>query len=130
MREPLRQVAIYAQLLASTYKDRLDAEAHQCIEYCLQGVQHMQLLVEDLSTYMQAGEAEGELLLIDCNAVLQQTLENLQPMITENGAVITASLLPTIRVHEGHFIQILQNLMSNAIKYRGEQPPQIYISAA
>ena len=130
LREPLRQVAIYAQLLASTYKDRLDAEAHQCIEYCLQGVQHMQLLVEDLSIYMQAGEAEGELLLIDCNAVLQQTLENLQPMITENGAVITASLLPTIRVHEGHFIQILQNLMSNAIKYRGEQPPQIYISAA
>lgn len=130
LREPLRQVSVYTQLLASQCKDAVDTEAQQYIEYCLQGAQRMQLLLEDLSTYLRAGEAAGEPPLIDCNAVLQRTLKSLQPMITENGAVITASLLPSIRVHEGHLVQILQNLLSNAIKYRGEQTPQIHISAA
>lgn len=130
LREPLRQISIYTQLLVPLYTDSGDAEARQYVEYCLQGVQRMQMLLEDLSTYLRAGEAAGEPPLIDCNVVLQRTLENFQPLIAENGAVITANLLPSIRVHEGHFVQILQNLLSNAIKYRGEQTPQIHIFAA
>src|SRR5262249_873693 len=129
LREPLRQVSIYVQLLASQHQGQLDGEARQYIEYFLQGAQHMQLLLGDLSAYVQAGGAEGEPPLIVCNAVLQQTLQTLQTAIEESGAVITASLLPTIRVHNGHFVQILQNLFSNALKYRNEQTPTIHVSA-
>jgi two-component system CheB/CheR fusion protein len=129
LREPLRQVSIYVQLLAEMDHEQLDAEVRQYVEYCLQGTRRMQTLLDDLSAYVRAGKAEGEPMPVDCNVVLQKTLENMQAAVAESGAVITSSLLPTVRAHEGHLIELFQNLLSNALKYRSEQTPAIYVSA-
>jgi len=126
--EPLRQISLHLQLLV-TSQGQLDAEASQNIDFCLQGVQRMQVLLADLLAYVRAGEVHEDVALVDGNTALQQTLENLQAAIAQSGAVITADRLPAIRVYEGHFLQILQNLLSNALKYRNEQPPVIHVSA-
>jgi light-regulated signal transduction histidine kinase (bacteriophytochrome) len=78
---------------------------------------------------VQFSEATGEPPLLDCNAVLHQTLQTLQAIITESGAEITVDPLPTIRVHEVHFTQLIKNLLSNALKYRSALPPRIQVSA-
>jgi two-component system, chemotaxis family, CheB/CheR fusion protein len=130
LREPLRQISVYLQLLAAAARDRLDAEAHQYIDYGIQGAQRMQALVHDLMTYVQISQKEGEPPLLDCDAVLRQTLQSLQAAIAESRAEITLTPLPAVRAHEVHLTQLLQNLLSNALKYRGEHTPRIKVSAS
>jgi two-component system CheB/CheR fusion protein len=85
LREPLRQISVYIQLLATTYEGQLDATARQYFDTCLQGAQRMQLLVHDLLAYVRISEAQGDPPLTDTNHVLRQTLENLQAAIAESG---------------------------------------------
>jgi two-component system CheB/CheR fusion protein len=129
LREPLRQISVYIQLLATTYEGQLDAQARQYLDTCLHGAQRMQLLLHDLLAYVRISEAQGAPPLTDANHVLQQTLEKLQAEIAESGAVITADPLPTLPVHEAHLLQLFQNLLSNAVKYRSKAAPLIHVSA-
>ncbi len=127
--EPMRQISLYLQLLDATLQGQVNAEARQHLDFCLQTAQRMRVLLEDLLAYVRAGEIQGEIPFIDGNVVFRQAVENLQETITKKGAVITADPLPVIPAYEGHFMEILQNLLSNALKYCEAPTPTIHVSA-
>src|SRR6185369_9358285 len=128
LREPLRQISVYIELLVTTYGGQLDAAARQYLDTCLHGAQRMQLLLHDLLAYVRISETVGDPPLTDANHVLQQTLENLQAAIAESGAVIMVDPLPTFPVHEAHLLLLFQNLLSNAVKYCSEAALLIHFS--
>lgn len=130
LQEPLRTVASYSQLLARRFKDCMDADAEQFVEYVTSGVRRMHTLLEDMLAYSRASDlkpAAGR--EADCEGVLNWVLMNLNASVQESGAKITHDPLPRVRVDESHAVQVLQNLIGNAIKYRSEAPPQIHIGA-
>jgi PAS domain S-box-containing protein len=130
LQEPLRMVALFSQMLHSSYAGRLDPEADQYISYVVNGAQTMEQLLKDLLEYSQAGsKSEGPPQPVDCETIMEKVLLNLKVSIEQNGASITWSDLPTVPAHEVRMVQLLQNLVGNAIKYRGKEPPRIHISA-
>jgi hypothetical protein len=130
LQEPLRMVALYSQMLQRKYFGQLDANADQYISYIVGGAQRMEKLLKDLLTYSQTGpSAEGPAETVDCIAVISKVLLNLQASMEQSGATITWDKLPDVHAHEIRLVQLLQNLVSNAIKYRSEDPPRIHISA-
>ena len=130
LQEPLRMVTSYTQLLAKEYKGQLGKDADQFIGYAVEGAQRMEDLLKGMREYWQTSErAEEHHAAVDCNEVLKKALLNLQKTITDDGAVVTHKRLPTIRAEEVALIQLFQNLIGNAIKYRSKKPPQVEISA-
>ena len=129
LQEPLRMVASYTQLLARRYKGRLDQDADDFIGYAVDGASRMQRLIQDLLSFSRVGTRGEPLEPTDCNTVLGQARANLQVAIEESGALITNDELPTVLADEAQLIQVFQNLVSNAIKFRGEEPPVIRVSA-
>ncbi len=130
LQEPLRMVTSYTQLLAREYKSKLGKDADQFIAYAVEGAQRMEDLLKGMREYWQASErGEEHHAAIDCNEVLKKALLNLQKTITDSGAVVTHKPLPTIRAEEVALVQVFQNLIGNAIKYRSKKPPQVHVSA-
>jgi signal transduction histidine kinase len=129
LKEPLRLIGSYVQLLQKKYGSKLGPEADEYIEYVVTSVKRMDELIADLLTYSRVGTRDHALEENDCEAILNWTIMNLQMAIQESGAVITRDPLPTIRADQSHVIQLFQNLLSNAIKYRSTQPPRIHVSA-
>jgi signal transduction histidine kinase len=129
LQEPLRMVSSYVRLLARRYKDSLDADADEFIEYAVGGAKRMQNLIQDLLAYSRVGTRGKEFELIGCEAVLGQTLANLQVAMEESGAVVTNDPLPAVRADATQLGQLFQNLIGNAIKFRANRPPRIHVSA-
>jgi len=130
LQEPLRMVALYSQMLQRKYLGKLDANADQYISYIIGGARRMELLLKDLLTYSQTGSsAEGPAETIDFIDVIHKVLLNLQTSVEQSGAMITWDAIPAVHAHEIRLVQLLQNLVGNAIKYRSEDPPRIHISA-
>jgi PAS domain S-box-containing protein len=130
LQEPLRMVALYCELLQKKYGDRLDPQADRFISFAVNGARHMEMLLKDLLAYSQAGSSVAEPAVpVNCETVVDQALFNLQAAIQENRASITRNGLPTVRAHEIRLVQIFQNLIGNAIKYRRPEPPFICIQA-
>jgi signal transduction histidine kinase/CheY-like chemotaxis protein len=129
LKEPLRKVIGYTALLSKRYKGKLDDDANEFITYTVDGASRMRELIQDLLTYSRVGRKEKEYTPVDCQAVLNHTLFNLQPAIEESGAVITWDALPTLTADGKLFTYLLQNLLSNAIKFRGNEPRRIKVSA-
>lgn len=119
----------FVQLLQRRYAGRLDAEADKYIDFAVDGAKRMQTLINDLLAYSRVGTRGRELSLTDSGAALQQALANLRTSIDEAGAQITNGDLPTVRADEMQLVQLLQNLIGNAIKFRGESPPAIHVDA-
>lgn len=130
LQEPLRMVTSYLQLLARRYKGKLDSDANEFISFALDGSLRMWKLINDLLTYSRVGTREKELKLTDCKTVLDQSLNNLKVAVEENGAVVTHDPLPTVMVDNPQWVQLFQNLIGNAIKFRGNKPPCIHVSAS
>jgi light-regulated signal transduction histidine kinase (bacteriophytochrome) len=129
LREPLRQVATFTQMLQRTYKGRLDHRADEFIDYTVQGALRMENLVRDLLSYTHAAKiTDAPPERVDVNAVVTEACQNLKMAIQENQAVIEADKLPAVPVHQFQLVQLFQNLIGNAIKYRGEDIPRITIS--
>lgn len=129
LQEPLRMMTIYSQLLVKGVADRIDPQATTYLANITGGANRMRELLSDLLAYTEIGaRSEDSLQPVDLNEVIQKVKQNLKASIDETGAVITAVQLPTLNLHESHFISLFQNLIGNAIKYRGEQPPRIKIT--
>ena len=129
LREPLRMVISFTQLLAQRYQNRLDDEADTIIGFAVDGAKRMEILIEDLLLYSRVGKNTKPLQVVDCNLVVQKVLSNLQLLIQENNAVIVVQSLPHIVADESQLIQLFQNLIDNAITYRSESDPLIEIDA-
>lgn len=128
LQEPLRTVTSYAQLLARKYQGNLDAKADKYINYIVEGAARMQQLIEDLLEFSRVGTRAKQLVPTDCENVLNQVLENLKIAIAESRTRVTHDALPTVMGDETQLIQLFQNLIANAIKFRREEPPRVYIS--
>jgi PAS domain S-box-containing protein len=129
LQEPLRMVSSYTQLLERRYKDKLDADANDFINYAVDGAGRMQELLNDLLVYSRVGTRAKPFKLTDMGAVLGAALDNLQVTIKESKARVSHDSLPTLMADEGQMVQVLQNLISNAVKFRGEKSPRIRVSA-
>jgi signal transduction histidine kinase len=129
LQEPLRMVAAYTQLLSERYRGKLDENADKFIGYASEGALRMQVLIQDLLTFSRIGRANGTYTMVDCNAVLEELRKTLGPAIEEAGAVIHYGNLPAIWADRTQIAQLLQNLIGNAIKFRGEKAPVISIEA-
>jgi PAS domain S-box-containing protein len=130
LQEPLRMITSYSQLLLSGYRGPVEGEAAVCVKFISQGTTRMRELLADLLAYTQVS-TDGELSheRVDLNLVAGKAVENLRTAIEESRAAVTIDRLPTIRGQNAHFVQIFQNLLGNAIKYRTEQAPVIHVSS-
>jgi light-regulated signal transduction histidine kinase (bacteriophytochrome) len=130
LREPLRMVSIYSQLLHRRYANRLDERANEYIRFCVQGARRMQALIDDLLEYTRASQAYfEETHRTEASAALHVVLEKLSFELSNTGSVVTFDPLPPARVDNFHMELLLQNLISNAIKYRKSgQPARIHVS--
>jgi len=130
LQEPLRMVSIYSQMLNKKYGARLDTQADRYLAYMVEGATRMEQLISDLLAYTQlTGAPEASTGVADANEVLLSAIASLQLAVEQNQAVITNSALPRVRMQAVHLQQVFQNLLGNAIKYRGKEPPKIQIDA-
>jgi PAS domain S-box-containing protein len=129
LQEPLRMITSYSQLLVKEYSGQLGGDADLYVRFISEGTSRMRDLLADLLAYAQLSsdilETGGS---VDLDAVKRKAIENCKVAIDESKAIIKSDLLPQVTGHEPHFVQLLQNLIENAIKYRSDTPPQISIS--
>lgn len=129
LQEPLRAVSGVVQILQRRYSGQLDERADELIQHAVDGVSRMQTLINDLLAYSRVETRGGEMQPTDCEAVLRNVLLHLETVIDESGAKVTSDALPTVPADAGQLDQVFQNLISNAIKYRSERAPEIYVGA-
>jgi PAS domain S-box-containing protein len=129
LREPLRMITSFLQLLEKRYQDRLDDDANEFIGYAVGGAKRLDAMIQDILIYSKITNKERNFTHVNVNNVLEQTYLNLKAAIDENDAEITYKKLPSIFIDEQLMIQLFQNLISNSIKYRTEECPKIQISA-
>ena len=131
LQEPLRMVASYTTLLAERYRGHLDDRADKYIHYATDGAKRMQRLVADLLAYSRVGSQGVRLRTVNTGDVLQTTLTSLGELIRESSAEIeVVGALPTVLADEGQLLQVFQNLIANAIKFRSHAPPMVTVEAA
>ena len=128
LQEPLRMITLFSQLLVRTYSGEAAEEAGGYVRNIVTSTKRMRALLLDLLAYTDIGASSTSgPQPANLNVTLQHVLENLRAAIEECGAAITSDRLPTVRAHEAHFVSLFQNLISNALKYRSDQPPLIHV---
>jgi PAS domain S-box-containing protein len=130
LQEPLRTVTSYVQLLAKRYKGKLDADADEFIGFAVDGAVRMWNLVNDLLTYSRVGMRNNGFEPTDSEAAFTQSVNDLKVAIDENGALVTHDPLPRVMADHLQLGQLFRNLIGNAVKFRGSEPPRIHISAS
>jgi PAS domain S-box-containing protein len=129
LQEPLRMVASYTQLLAQRYEGQLDDKAKKFIDYAVDGAVRMQRLINDLLAYSRLNTQGKTPEKVDSHAVLGEALRNLSTAIEENRAIVINDDLPIVRADATQLLQLFQNLIGNAIKFRSGESPRIQVSA-
>jgi GAF domain-containing protein/nitrogen-specific signal transduction histidine kinase len=129
LQEPLRMIASYLQLLSKRYKGKLGSDADDFIDYAVDGAHRLQHLINDLLLYSRVGTQGKPLEPTEMEVVLDHALNNLGLAIEENRAEITHDPLPNVQGDAVQLVALFQNLVGNAIKFHGEAPPRIHISA-
>lgn len=127
LQEPLNQVANYVQLLEMRYHDELDQDATEFIDFAVEGVSLMQTLIDDVLVYSKVDLKGIEWQLTDSETALNHALSNLRGRIAETQAQVTHDPMPQIVADGTQLMQLFQNLIANAIKFRGNEPPRIHI---
>jgi PAS domain S-box-containing protein len=130
LQEPLRMVSSYVQLLARRYKERLDADADEFIDFAVDGAERMRVLINDLLEFSRVGTDSKELESIDCDVVLDRAIANLRAATEESRVTITHDRLPTVMADDTLFVRLFQNLIGNAIKFRRDVDPAVHVSAS
>tara|TARA_R110002096_G_scaffold170304_1_gene342582 strand:- start:1299 stop:4733 length:3435 start_codon:yes stop_codon:yes gene_type:complete len=129
LQEPLRKVAAFAGLLRRRYTGQLDEEGRRSLDYLVDAAQRMQRLIDDLLAYSRMSSQALRLQPVDLAALMADVVDQLGAAISESGAQLDIAALPTVRADPLLMRQVLQNLVSNAIKYRGTETPRIEIRA-
>jgi len=129
LQEPLNQVANYVQLLEMRYRQELDGETQEFMGYVVEGVSLMQTLIDDVLAYSRVDVKGIEFKVIEVEKSLERALNSLRQRIQETGAEITYESLPTAMADNTQLMQLFQNLIGNAIKFRGSEIPKIHIGA-
>lgn len=129
LQEPLRMIANYTQLLAERYLGKLDEQADKYIRYSVDGAVRMQALIQDLLKFSQVGKTEIKPRTTECRALVEQAMKNLQAAVEESGAVVNWNGLPVVMADPTQLTQVFQNLIANAIKFRGAETPVIQIDS-
>lgn len=132
LREPLRSIASFAQFLERRYRGRLDDEADQFIRYIVEGVNRMSALINGLLDYSRLIDPKIETFAqVDLDQVLRAAIQNLHQTIAESDAkIVVGARLPVVRGDQTRLIQLFQNLISNAIKYRSGRPPEVRLGVS
>jgi PAS domain S-box-containing protein len=129
LQEPLRMVSSYTQLLERRYKDQLDQDARDFIFFAVDGANRMQHLINDLLDYSRVTSRGKPFAKLDLSTVLGHAIANLQKKVQETGALIVNDDLPFVYGDEVQLVRVFQNLLDNAMKFRGTDPPRINVSA-
>ena len=129
LQEPLRMVASYTQLLEKRYKGNLDADADEFIAYAVDGAQRMQNMIESLLYYSRVGSRGKPLQPVESESAFEQAMADLKLAIDESSAEMTHDPLPQVMADKTQLIQLFQNLLGNAVKFRGKEQPHIHVSA-
>jgi len=130
LQEPIRNVAVYSEIIAKRYDDRLDADGRQFLGFLREGGRRLATLINDLLAYTRAGVVEGAVSTVDTSVALEHALSSLAEAIRESDTVVTHDPLPQVDIGDAHLQLVFQNLISNAIKYRKDERPRIHISAS
>ena len=129
LQEPLRAVHSHCQLLRKKLEDKLDESTRTCLTFAVDGAERMQRLINDMLNYSRVGTRGKPFESVDINEIVNETLANLAVAIEESGAKVQVEKLPTVVADRRQMPQLFQNLIGNAIKYRGEKAPEIHVSA-
>jgi PAS domain S-box-containing protein len=129
LKEPLVSLGGFAEILREKYEDKMDTKAQALISRIINGSFRMERLIKDLLAYAKVNTAEKSFNPVSCNTILEIVLSNLGRALEVSGAIITSDDLPTVAGEETQLIQLFQNLIGNAIKYRSDRPPRVHISA-
>jgi PAS domain S-box-containing protein len=129
LQEPLRTIHGFTQLLAERYHDRLDDEAREFIGFVTDGAERMRVLIQDLLKYSRIQAQDLKSILLNTEKVLEELLKHLHLTLEEKNACLTHDPLPIIHTDKTTFQHLLQNLITNALKFHGLDPPRIHISA-
>lgn len=130
LRAPLRSILGFSRALAESLDGKLDDEAQGHLDRVLRAGQRMQAMLDDLFRLLKLSAIEGMTSQLDVNVVLGDVVENLRGDLDATGGVVTHDALPTIRANRSLLSQILQNLIANAIKFRGPEPPRIHVGVS
>jgi light-regulated signal transduction histidine kinase (bacteriophytochrome) len=129
LQEPLRKVASFCQLLQRRYAGRLDERADQYIEHAVDGAKRMQALINDLLAFSRVGRTAQRRERVSCAVLLGQAWANLGPVVRQTHAKIEVGDLPEVLGESSLLTAVFQNLLSNALKFAGDQPPRVAVSA-
>jgi signal transduction histidine kinase len=127
LQEPLRMVTSFLQLLERRYKDKLDSDALEFINYAVDGSTRMKTLINDMLTYSRLGTRGEEFAITDCENILERVLSILQVSIIENQALVTHDPLPKVIGDDTQLEMLFQNLIGNAIKFHSKNPPKVHV---
>lgn len=128
LQEPLRKVASFCQLLERRYKRQLDERADQYIAFAVDGAKRMQILINDLLAFSRVGRVVRDPVLVSCDAVVEQALANLSYAVEQTNAEIETDPLPRVSAEVPLLTTVFQNLISNALKFHGEERPHVRIT--
>jgi len=129
LQEPLRMVASYTELLARRYEGELDDKADMYMAYAVDGARRMQELINDLLEYSRVGTRGGDFETTDAAEVVTEVLRDLKVLLKDNQAKVVIGDLPTVRADRSQLAQVFQNLITNGLKFRGEEPPVVEVTA-
>ena len=129
LQEPLRMITSYTQLIARRYKEQLDDDAKEYMHFAVDGAMRMQKLIQGLLEYSRIGTRGKQFEQVDCNQILDDVKANLKMSINEAVAVVTHDTLPSLMGDPVQLTQLLQNLVGNALKFRGPAALEVHVSA-
>ncbi len=129
LKAPLRTLSAFTQLLAQDYRGNLDPRANEYIDLVAREAARMGNLIDGLLAYAQATRLQEELQPTECEAVFRESLENLRLAVKLTGATVTCDPMPTVAAEPLQLMRLFQNLLDNALRYRGAEPPRVHVSA-